>query len=322
MSHRVLFADHTFEDLAIERGILEPLGATVVDGEASDEPLADLVADVDALLVMFADVDADVIDRMERCAVISRTGIGVDNVDVEAATERGIYVTNVPDYCFDEVADHTLAMALAHARNLFAYDRSIRAGEWDVGVGREMHRLAEQTFGLVAFGNIARNVATRAAAFGMDVLVFDPYVPAEEIEAAGYGAVDDLHDLLGRSDVVSLHAPLTPETEGLLDAEAFAAMRETAIVVNAARGGLVDEDALLAALDAGEIAGAALDVRETEPPGADDPLVAHDRVVQTPHAAWLSAESVVELREKAAHNVRAALEGEVPAYVVNEAVLE
>jgi D-3-phosphoglycerate dehydrogenase len=262
-------------------------------------------------------VDAELLDAMPDCRVVSRTGIGVDNVDIDAATERGVHVTNVPDYCIPEVSDHTIALLLALERKVVAYDRRVKGGEWDVTAGRTMHRLDGQTLGLVGFGSIARAVCEKAGAFGMDVIAHDPYVESTDADAA---LVSDLSTLLSRADVVSVHTPLTPETEGMLDADSFERMKESAFLLNPSRGGIVDEAALADAIDAGEIAGAGLDVLAEEPPESDNPLfdVDPDRVILTPHAAYNSAESVVELREKAAKNVRATLAGDGPLYPVND----
>jgi D-3-phosphoglycerate dehydrogenase len=322
MTYRVVFTDHTFDELDIERRVLDGLDVDFVDGEATDAPVDELLAGADAVFVMYESVDAERMDRMPDCRIVSRTGIGLDNVDVNAATERGIAVTNVPDYCIPEVSDHTMALLLALERKVVEYDAQVRDGGWNVGAGRTMHRLDGQVLGLVALGNIAQEVCRKAKAFGMTVRAHDPYLSDEAIRDHGAEPVDDLETLLVESDAVSVHTPLTPETEGLLGAAEFETMQESAFVINAARGGIVDEAALADALADGEIAGAALDVFAEEPPDADDPLVASDRVVLTPHAAWNSAESVVELREKAAQSVRAALTGEVPEYLVNEAALD
>lgn len=321
MTHRVVFTDHTFDDLDLERETLGP-DVELVDGEATDEPLEALVTEADGLIVMYDEIDEDLIDSMNDCVVISRTGIGVDNVDVSAATDRGIYVTNVPDYCIPEVSDHVMALMLALQRKIVDYANDTRAGEWDVMAGREMHRLEGQTIGLVAFGNIARAVAGKAAAFGMDVLAHDPYLEPADIRDGGAEPVERLDTLLATADVVSVHTPLTPETRGMIDAEAFETMKDGAFVINAARGGIIDEAALAAALEAGQVAGAGIDTLESEPPAPDNPLVTDDRVILTPHAAWNSAESMLELREKAARNVREALEGEVPTYLFNRDVIE
>lgn len=322
MTYRVVFTDHTFDDLALERDILADVDAEVVDLEGADGPLPELVAGADAILVMFDRVDEAILDAAPDCRIVARTGIGLDNVDVEAATARGVYVTNVPDYCIPEVSDHALALVLALSRKVVEYDAQVESGGWDVSAGRPMRRLSTRTLGLVAFGNIARAVCGKARAFGMEVLAHDPYQDDAAIREGGAEPVAELEDLLAHSDVVSVHTPLTPETEGLLDADAFATMKDTAFVVNVARGGIVDEDALVEALDAGEIAGAGLDVLAEEPPDPDSSLLGRDDVVLTPHAAWNSVESVRELREKAARGVRATLAGEVPDYLVNPELLE
>jgi D-3-phosphoglycerate dehydrogenase len=323
MNHTVVFTDHTFDDLDIERDVLGEVDADLIDAEASDDPLEAVLADADpdGVIVMYADVDAALLDAMPGCRVVSRTGIGFDNVDLDAATERGVYVTNVPDYCVPEVSDHTMALLLALARKVVDYDGRVHAGEWDVNAGRTMRRIEGGTLGLIAYGDIARAVGEKARAFGLDVIAHDPYVDGDDV-ADGVTLVDDRATLLAESDAVSIHAPLTPGTEGLIGADELARMKETAFLLNTARGGIVDEDALAAAVREGEIAGAGLDVLDEEPPADDSPLLGLDDVILTPHAAYNSAESVVELREKAARNVAATLADGVPPYVVNEAVLD
>lgn len=320
MDYQVVFTDHTFENLDIEREILEPAGVEVIDGETRGESLDDLLDGADGVIVMYEDIDAERMDRMPDCRIISRTGIGVDNVDLDAATERGIHVTNVPDYCIPEVSDHTIALLLGLERKVVEYDRRVKGGEWDVTAGRTMHRIPGRTLGLVAFGDIARAVCEKATAFGVDVITFDPYLSEDDVAGTRATLVDDLETLLEQSDYVSVHTPLTPETEGMIGDEEFARMKESAFVLNPARGGIIDEPALVDALEGGEIAGAALDVLAEEPPEPDDRLLQLDQVILTPHAAWNSAESVVELRKKAARNVRTTLEGDSSEYLVNEEV--
>ncbi|WP_248895882.1 C-terminal binding protein [Haloplanus halobius] len=320
MPDTVVFIDHTFDDLDIEREILSDVD--LIDGEATDEPLTDLVAGADAVIVMYETVDGDLLDAMPDCQIVSRTGIGIDNVDLDAATERGVYVANVPDYCIPEVSDHTIALMLALERKIVDYNDRVRNREWDVFAGRTMHRLSDQTLGLVAFGDIARAVCEKATVLGMDVLAHDPYLDPAEVGDTDATLVDDLSTLLAESDVVSVHSPLTPQTEGLIGADELATMKESAFLVNTARGGIVDEDALAAAVESGSIAGAGLDVLASEPPADDSPLLDLDGVILTPHAAFNSAESVVELREKAARNVKQVLDGDVPEYLVNERVLD
>lgn len=324
MSHTVVFTDHTFDDLHIERAILDEVGADLIDAEASDESLETVLADADpdGVIAMYADVDGDLLDAMPNCRVVSRTGIGFDNVDLDAATERGVYVTNVPDYCIPEVSDHTLAHLLALERKIVDYNNRVKAGEWDVGAGRTMRRIEGGTLGLIAFGDIARAVAEKAGAFGMDVIAHDPYLDEADVADTDVTLVDDRAELLAESDAVSVHAPLTPQTEGMIGADELDQMKESAFLLNTARGGIIDEYALAEAVESGDIAGAGLDVLTDEPPAEDSPLLDLDDVILTPHAAYNSAESVVELREKAARNVAETLAGEVPPYVVNRDVLD
>ena len=312
-------------DLDVERAVFEGSNVELraVDVEASED-LAEAFRDADAVIdrLHVAPYTADVIDQLEPCRVIARCGIGVDGVDHERAAERGIYVVNVPDYCLDEVADHALALLLALRRNVRGYDAAMRDGRWDRRPV-ELHRLRGSTLGLVGFGTIARRVAERARAFGMDVVAADPYVDRDEMAAEGVEKVD-LAGALARSDVVSAHAPLTDETRGTFDADAFARMRSDAHFVNVSRGGLVVEDDLLSALEGGEIAGAGLDVFADEPAdqgeGAaafDHPLAEREDAVLTPHVAWYSEEADDERRETAARDVRRVLAGESPENPVN-----
>lgn len=322
MSHRVLFTDHTFDDLQIEREILNEVDAELIDGEQTNESLQELTEDIDALLVMYDEIDSEMISSATNCQVISRTGIGVNNVDIEAATENNIVVTNVPDYCIPEVADHTLALTLALQRKIVDYTQSVRDGDWEVFQGRPMHRLGEQTWGLVGYGNIARAVSKRAAALGMNRIAFDEYLSSDEIAENGATPVDSISELLESSDVVSVHVPLTEETENLITGDELQMMRDSAYLINCARGGIVNENALAEAIESGNIAGAGLDVLSEEPPGADNPLVNKSRVLITPHTAFSSSESVIELREKAARNVRDVLTGETPDYIVNSELID
>ena len=322
MTDTVVFTDHTFDDLDIEREILDEVGADLLDAETSDESLESLLADADGVIVMYEEVDADLLDAMPDCRVVSRTGIGFDNVDLDAATERGVYVTNVPDYCIPEVSSHTIAHLLALERKIVEYNDRIKSGEWDVNAGRTMHRLDGQTLGLIAFGDIAQAVAEKASAFGMDVIAHDPFLDPDDVADTDVTLVDDLSTLLAESDAVSIHSPLTPQTRGMIGADELERMKESAFLLNTARGGIVDEAALADAIRAGSIAGAGLDVLESEPPADDSPLLDLDDVILTPHAAYNSAESVVELRTKAARNVAQTLTGDVPDYLVNDTVLD
>ncbi len=315
--YKVVVTDSVFPHLEVERRILGEIGAELVALQAHrDEELLEPVRDADALLVCFAPVTGRVVEAARKCRIIARYGIGVDNVDVRTATARGIVVTNVPDYCVEEVSDHALALVLACARKVVWLDRRVRAGRWDARDAVPVRRLSGQVLGLVGFGKIPRLVARKAQAFGLRVLSFDPYVAPSAMRELGVEPVG-LRELLQRSDYVSVHAPLTPQTEGLIDEAALRWMKPTAYLVNTARGRIVDERALVRALERGWIAGAALDVLPTEPPPADDPLLRLDNLVLTPHVAFYSEESLQELQRKAAEEVVRVLTGQPPRYPVN-----
>jgi len=314
---KVVITDHVFSSLEIEHALLGAIGAEVVVAQTTSEAqLLDIVPDADALLVCYAPITRRVIERLGRCRIIARYGIGVDNVDVPAATARGIVVTNVPDYCVEEVSDHALALLLACARKVPYLDRRVRGGRWEARDAAPMHRLRGRVLGLVGFGKIPRCLAGKARALGLDLLAFDPYVGAEPMAEHGVRKVT-LEDLASRADFVSVHAPLMAETRGLIGEAVLRAMKPTAYLINTSRGPLVSEAALLRALREGWIAGAALDVLETEPPAAIDALRAQDMLIVTPHVAFYSEESVAELQRKAAENVIRVLSGEAPRYPVN-----
>jgi len=276
-------------------------------------------ADCDALLNTYAGpITAEVMAKMPRCRIIARYGIGVDTIDLDAATKAGIIVTNNPTYCIEEVAEQTMALILSSARKIAFYDRMVRDGRWAVPPGKPMFRLVGRTLGLVGFGNIARQVAVRAAAFGMKILYSDPFV--KEGQYAVPGRSVDLDTLLRDSDFVSLHPPLTPQTRKMIGDEALGKMKRTAVLVNCARGPVVDTDALVRALDAGKIAGCALDTTDPEPLPDPHPLRGRDNVIITPHTAWYSEQAMVGLQAGAPGEVRRVLSGEWPLNVVNPAV--
>lgn len=251
----------------------------------------------------------EVLAGLPRLRAIVRFGIGVDNVDLVAAKTRGVRVANVPDYCIPEVATHTAALVLMLARRVPAAVRSVHEGRWDVAAVRPLPECEAETVGLVGFGRIGQGVAARLAAFGFRLLAADPLASPERARSLGVSVVP-LETLLAESDIVSLHLPATADTRHVIDRHALARMRPGAYLVNTARGSLVDEAALLEALEAGRIAGAALDVLEAEPPAPDHPLVRHPRVVVTPHLAWYSERAAIEMRRKAAEEVRRVLRGE------------
>jgi D-3-phosphoglycerate dehydrogenase len=278
------------------------------------EEVAGQAGDADVLINQYVPITGEVLDALPRCRMVVRYGVGVDNVDVEAATERGVWVANVPDYGRDEVADHTLALALALLRGVVVLDRSVRDGAWEWDAARPLRRLATLTWGVVGCGAVGTAVARRAAGLGMRVLGhdLDRVRSGPPIERVG------LAELLEGADLVSLHATLTPASRHLIGADALGRMRPGAFLVNTARGGLVDAGALLEALEAGGLAGAAVDVLEEEPPdGLGRRLVRHPRVVATPHAAWYSEESFHTLKTEVAREALRVLEGGEPRSPVN-----
>jgi len=282
---------------------------------ASAEDILAVARDADAVLVTYAKLPGELLKELKRCKVIGRFGLGVDNIDIPAAAQLGITVTYVPDYCLREVSDHAMALLLALARKVPFSNRLVQSGRWEVPPVVPLRRLEGQVLGLVGFGNIPRALAPKAAAFGLKVITHDPYVSAEVVEALGVESTS-FEDLLGRSDFVSVHAPLLPATRGLMNAAAFARMKRGAFLVNTARGPLVDETALVDALDSGHLAGAALDVLAVEPVPEDSPLLGRDNVILTPHTAFYSVEALEELQTKCASDVARVLSREAPVYPV------
>jgi D-3-phosphoglycerate dehydrogenase len=266
--------------------------------------------DVVGLLVWQSVTDADMV-RLPALRVIATGTTGVDNIDTEAAARRGIWVCNVPDYCVEEVADSTIALLLALLRGVVVLDRAVRAGGWDDHGAGPLSRISDTRLGIVGFGRIGRAVARRAQALGTETWASDPLVSQGEIVAAGVTPAS-LDDLLGRCGVVTLHLPLTSENEHLIGARELALMARGSYLINAARGPLVDLDALLAALDTGRLAGAALDVLPLEPPTREHPAPSHPRLIVTPHSAWFSPTAEREVARRATLSVRAVLEGREP----------
>lgn len=314
----IAVADSVFPDLLPTAGVLAEIGATIELAASPDAAdILAVAAGADGLMVTFATIDRATIEAMPNCKVIGRYGIGVDNIDIEAATEAGIQVCFVPDYCLDEVSDHAMALLLSLARKVPFGNRLVQGGQWNAADVAPIRRLRGRTFGLVGLGKIPQALIPKARAFGLSVIAFDPYMSAEM--AAGLGVeLVSFEDLLAGADYISIHAPLTDETRNLFSTDAFRRMKPEALLINTARGPLVDEAALAAALDAGEIAGAALDVVSTEPPAADMPLLGRDNVILTPHTAFYSVDALNDLQTKAARDVLAVLNGKPPVYPVNK----
>lgn len=320
MSTKVLITDYVWPSTDPERAVLEAAGIElVVAPDTSENALAELAKDVDAIMFCFAQVTAKVLESATKCKIAARYGIGVDNVDIPRATELGIVVTNVPDYCMDEVTDHALGMILALNRRLVPHTREVVQGGWnDVALNQPMHRTRGATMGIVGYGRIGRSLAAKAVGFGMNILAYDPMIkPGSDVEGASATSLDEL---LEKSDFVSLHVPLLPSTENMISAPELAKMKPGSIIVNCARGGLIDEHALASALESGHIAGAGLDVVEPTPPDPSSPLLAQENVIITPHTAFFSQASTVELEERTAGEVVRVLAGEKPENWINPEV--
>ena len=322
MTKKVLVTDYVWPSVEPERAVLAGVGAElVVAPDGDEETLASLAKDVDGILTCFAKVTEKVVRAAESCIAIGRYGVGVDNIAVDAATELGIVVTYVPDYCVDEVSDHVIAMLLAWNRRIVLFDRATKTKGWGTeGLGMRIMRLRGKKLGVVGFGRIGRAVGQKGKAFGMEVLAYDPFLGSEAIAAAGARRVE-LDDLLAESDFVSLHTPLIPETRNMIGGRQLSMMQPDAFVINCARGGLIDEDALYDALTSGEIAGVGVDVIENLDPPLDHRLLQLENVIVTPHTAFFSQEAVLELEERAAAEVASVFDGRIPDNVVNPDVL-
>ena len=283
----------------------------------SAEDILAVARDADAVLVTYAKLPGDLLRQLTRCKAIGRFGLGVDNIDIPAAATLGITVTYVPDYCMQEVSDHAMALLLALVRKVPLSNKLVQSGRWEVPPIVPIHRLSGQVLGLVGFGNIPRALAPKAKAFGLRVVTHDPYASADVLAQAAVDGVG-FDALLRDVDFVSIHAPLLPATRAV-QRRSFGKMKKGAVRVNTARGPLVDEDALVAALDSGDLGGAALDVVTTEPLAKDSRLLGRDNVILTPHTAFYSVEALNELQTKCAADVARVLSGEKPVYPVKMA---
>ena len=319
---KILITDYAWASIEPERQVLSEIGAELIAAETGEEAeLLTFAPMMDGILTCWKPVREPVIAAAEKCQIIGRCGIGLDNIDVEAATERGIVVTNVPAYCIDEVSDHAMGLLLACARKIPRFDRAIRGGTWEQNIGPAMYRLRGKTLGVIGFGRIAQSIVPKAKGFGLTVNICSPRTDPELIQQHGAQKVA-FPELLATSDFITIHAPLTPETQRMFSYAEFRAMKSTAYLINTARGGIVDTYALTAALHNGEIAGAGLDVLAVEPPEPNEELLTLDNVVVTPHAAFISEESIFDLEVTAATCVVDVLTGKLPETVVNPSVLE
>jgi D-3-phosphoglycerate dehydrogenase len=321
MTAKVLITDYVWPSTDPEREVLEAAGIEIVIApDSSESTLAGLAEDVDAIMFCFAQVTGKVLETATNCKIAARYGIGVDNVDIAKATELGIVVTNVPDYCMDEVTDHALGMIIALNRRLVPHTKAVAAGGWsDVVLNQPMHRTRGATLGIVGYGRIGRSLAAKAVGFGMNILAYDPLIePGSNVDGASAVTLDEL---LRQSEFVSLHVPLIPQTQNMISAPELAMMKPGSIIVNCARGGLIDEDALAASLASGHTSGAGLDVLEPAPPDPLSPLLQQENVIITPHTAFFSQASTLELEQRTAQEVIRVLNGENPENLINPDVL-
>jgi D-3-phosphoglycerate dehydrogenase len=311
---KIIITDCDHPSVEIERAILSEIDPELILANCNTEDeVIEAAKDADGIINQYAPFTRKVIKSLNRCKIIARYGVGVDNIDVEAATEYGIIVANVPDYCVDEVSTHTMALILACARGITLLDRKIRDKKWDFTLAKPLFRTQGKTLGLFGLGRIARSVAQKASGFGFKIIAYDPYVS----KVNGEIKLVKLSQLLSDSDFVSIHAPLTIETRHSFGENELKVMKKTAYLVNTSRGPIVDEKALYVALKEKWIAGAALDVMEKEPPDWEDPLLKLDNIIITPHISFYSEESYVELKTKVAESVRSVLQGELPRAMVN-----
>jgi len=306
--------------MTVEQKILAQVGAEIIPSRSlTEEEVIEAARDAHAILHAISPLTHRVLGALENCLVISNYGIGVDTVDVEAATSEGIICTNVPDFCFDEVSDTAMSLILAVTRKVVLLSNAVKRGIWDRSLAYPIHKFRGQTLGLLSFGNIPRTLVPKAKAFGFQIVAYDPFVSQQVADPYGVRMVD-LPTLLQQSDILSIHAPLNPKTYHIIGEEELRQMKPSAYLINTGRGPVVDGAALYRALKEGWIAGAGLDVLEKEPPDHDEPLLSLENVVFTPHYASYTEEAYLEVRTKAAQNVASVLRGEWPKYVVNPEV--
>lgn len=322
MSYKILITDYVWPTIEPEKKVLSAINAEIIVAPNTDEnTLCSLAEDVDGILTCFAQVTEKVIRSTQKCAVIGRYGVGVDNISVNTATNMGIAVTYVPDYCMEEVSDHVIGLMLCWNRKIAFFDVDTKQNAWgNSPLTMRIMRLKDKTLGIIGFGRIGKAVSRKAKAFGLNILAYDPFISQEETEQFGVNSTS-LENLLQSSDFVSLHSPYTEETHNLMGQEQFDMMKSDSFLINCARGPLINEEALYKALKSKKIAGAGLDVMVDSIPSTDHPFMSLDNVLITPHISFFSQESVLELEERAAEEVRSVLLGQMPQNLVNKEVL-
>lgn len=316
---KVVYTDNIYKDNEIEYRRFAEAGYDFSVASSHDkETLKKECADADAVMLSFIEMDEELINSLQKCKVIVRCGMGFNNVDIPAATKRGIMVANVQKYCLDEVSDHAVALMLTLIRKTAYLSRLLREGIWDPAKARPIPRLKDLTLCLYGLGGISSRFATKAKAFGMHVAAYDPFLPAEYFEQMGVERIAEEDELFRRADVLSVHLPLNKSTAKIINAEKLALMKPTALFLNLARGGLVDEEVLIKALQDGKLGGAGLDVLADEFPSMDNPLFQMDNVIVSPHIAYYSEGSDVDLRNYAINQVIGALENGAPEFFLNK----
>ena len=314
---KVVVTDYTYENLDIERKILARPDIELKDYQYRDAAhVKEITADCDVLVTQYADINREVIENLAHCRMIIRYAIGVDNIDLAAASERGIPVVNVPDYGIDEVSTYAVTLLLCAARKIPQTIDMIRRAEWNYATTKPMYRTAGKTVGLIGFGRIPRAVAKKLSGFDMQILAYDPFVSEESAKELGVKLVS-FEELVCQSDYISVHCPLTAQTHHIVNEDVLRAMKKTAFLINTSRGATVDTEALYRACRDGEIAGAAIDVTEQEPLPAGSPLRTLNNLIITPHIAWYTEEAIATLKEKLAQEIIRVYEGGQPVNIVN-----
>ena len=314
----IVILDTVYNAYEEEMGVLQQINADVVAmRDEHSEQAGEALANADGLIVNLNPIDAGIIDGMKKCKVISRYGVGFDNVDVDAATQAGILVTNVPDYATEDVSDHSVALLMACIRKVPMRDKRIRDGEWNLKERQQSHRTKGKVLGILGLGKIGTATALKLSGFHFArTIAYDPFIDADSFTRAGAESVD-FEQLLSESDYLSIHVPLNEDTRHIIDANALGLMKAPGILINTSRGGVIDTDALIDALTEKRIAYAGLDVHESEPLQSNSPLFELDNVVLTDHCAWYTEESLIEVKTRAAENVATVLRGETPKTAVN-----
>jgi D-3-phosphoglycerate dehydrogenase len=316
--YKVVVTDNRHLGYEEEKKVLSEVDAElIIENCSTSEEIIQACKNADGILLNMATMNAEVIEKLQKCKVISRYGVGYDNLDVDACTRKGIWASNVPDYCTEEVSDHALALLMACVRKVVRRDKQVRAGYWNVGGQDPIYRIEGKTFAFLGFGKIARCLLRKIKGLNLSkILVYDPLVDNEIIEEMGCEKVE-LVTILKEADFISIHMPLNDCTRGLINKEAFELMKPSAILINTSRGAIVEEDALIEALSQRKINSAGLDVHTKEPMDIDSEFMTLENCVLTDHDGWYSEDSIRELKTKAAQNIKAVLAGGIPIYPIN-----